>query len=71
MKARIYAALETLGIFLAALGFLVLTIQLAGLWRFGMLDEWAEAATLPGTFEQWCVLAYLCLVAVLLSCRSD
>jgi len=70
MKARIYAALETLGIFLAALGFLILAIQLAGLWRFGMLDEWAEAATLPGTFEQWCVLAYLAALIVCLSVRE-
>lgn len=70
MKARIYAVLEAFGLFLAALGFLILMIQLAGLWRFGSLDEWAEAATLPGTFEQWCVLAYLAVLVVCLSVKE-
>lgn len=67
---RLYTAIESLGLFLAALGFLILTVQLAGYWRFGSLDEWAQAATLPGTIEQWCVLAYLCLTVICLSIRE-
>jgi hypothetical protein len=70
MKTRLYTLIESTGVFLSALGFLILTVQLAGYWRYGSMDPWAQAVLQHGTLEQVGALAYLVLVLVLLSCRE-
>lgn len=65
------AKIEFLGFILAGLGWLILLAQIGAWFRFGSFDPFFYQATLPGTLEQWCVLAYLVLILVLLSCRED
>lgn len=70
MKARLLQHLETTGYFMAALGLLLLTVQLAGYWRFGSFDPFFYQATLPGTWQQIACLCYLCLTVILLNCKE-
>lgn len=61
---------EALGFILAGLAWLLLLCQLGALWRFGSFDPWFYQATLPGTPEQWCVLAYLLATLICLSAKE-
>lgn len=63
--------LEFLGFILAAAGWLLIIIGLAGHWRFGHFDPWVYALLVPGSVPQVCALIYLALVMILLSCREN
>lgn len=61
--------LEFLGFILAAAGWLLILVQLAGYWRWGDFDPWFSRILLHGSPEQVGALIYLSLVLILLSCR--
>ena len=62
--------LEFTGFCMAGLGFLIVIMQLGGFWRFGAFDTWVMEATFYGSLEQWAVLAYLCVTAILLCAKE-
>lgn len=62
--------LESIGVCMAAAGWLMVIVQLAGWWRWRDVDEWVYRALDHGSPEQFGVLAYLVITLILLSCRE-